>query len=81
MMFGLKAAPSYFQGQMATQVLGDLLHALCELFVDDLITWGKSEEEFLANLRRIFERLRLKRVKLHPDKCELGLRSWSLWVM
>jgi hypothetical protein len=72
-MFGLKAAPSYFQGQMATQVLGELLHLLCELFVDDLITWGRSEEEFLANLRRIFERLRQKRVKLHPDKCELGV--------
>ncbi len=72
-MFGLCSAPSYFHGQMATTVLGSVLHRLCELFMDDVITWGGDEEEFLRNLRAVFERLRACNIKVHPDKCELGV--------
>jgi len=71
--FGLKAAPSYFHGQMATNVLGGLLHEISELFMDDVITWGKDDDEFLSHLRAIFERFRAKNIKVHPDKCVLGV--------
>ncbi len=73
LMFGMRAAPSYFQGVMSTKVLCDLLHRICELYIDDVITWGKDEDEFLSNLRSIFARLREKNVKINPDKCELGV--------
>jgi hypothetical protein len=48
---GLKTVPSYFQQQMAL-ALGDLLHALCEIYIGDIIIFGKTEEEFLKNLEK-----------------------------
>lgn len=74
-MFGVKVAPSFFMGEIATSVLRELLYTICELFIDDVITWGEDEEEFLHNLRQIFQRLREKRVKVNPDKCELGVEK------
>lgn len=71
--FGLKAAPSYFHGQMATNVLGSHLHEICELFMDDVISWGRDDEEYLSGLRKIFARFREKNIKVHPDKCVLGV--------
>jgi hypothetical protein len=73
-MFGLKSAPSYFQEVMAIEVLADLLHQLCEIYIDDIVTWGTSEDNFLANLRQVFQRLREKNVSLHPDKVKLGVK-------
>ena len=34
---GLKGAPSWFQQQLETKVLGGLIHQICELYIDDLI--------------------------------------------
>ena len=34
---GLKGAPSWFQQQLETKVLGSLIHTICELYMDDLI--------------------------------------------
>ena len=47
---GLKGAPSYFQSEIAYTVLGDLFGVTCELYLDDLIIFGDSEEEFCSNL-------------------------------
>ena len=50
--FGPKNAPSYFQ-----QSLAGLLYLICEIYVDDLIVYGIEEDDFIQNLRTIFERL------------------------
>ncbi len=34
LMFGPKSAPSFFQGEIATNVLGGSLHIDCELYID-----------------------------------------------
>ena len=47
---GLKGAPSYFQGVLASIVLVGLLYFICELYIDDIIVYGRDEDEFLANL-------------------------------
>jgi hypothetical protein len=47
---GLKGAPSYFQKEMATLVLGGLIHIILELYIDDILIHGKTEEEFLELL-------------------------------
>ena len=73
LMFGIMAAPSYYQGHMAKTVLDELLHQICELYIDDIFMWGQTEDEFLANLRQIFQRLREKNITVNPDKCELGV--------
>ena len=41
---GLKTAPSYFQGVMASTVLGSLLGTICELYLDDILIHGKTEK-------------------------------------
>ncbi len=70
---GLKSAPSYFQQQMATIVLRGLLYHICELYLDDIIVYGETEEEFLKNLRTVFDRLQKHGVTLNPAKCKLGV--------
>jgi hypothetical protein len=70
---GLTGAPSYFQRQIATSVLEGLMGTICELYIDDIITYGRDEEEFMERLRKIFQRLREKKVILHPGKCKFGM--------
>jgi len=71
--FGLKGAPPYFQQCIARIVLKDLLYVICELYIDDIIVYGETEEEFLENLRKIFERFREYEVVVKPSKVKLGL--------
>jgi hypothetical protein len=72
LMFGKKCTPSHFQGHMAKTVLGPVIGHTCEVYIDDVITWGASDEEFLYNLERPFERYSEFGITLNPDKCELG---------
>ncbi len=69
---GLKGAPAYFQFMIATVVLVGLLYFCCELYIDDVIVFGKDEEEFLNNLERVLSRLQEKNISLNPKKCILG---------
>jgi len=50
---GLKTAPSYFQQQMAG-VLEGLLYLICELYLDDIIIYGSTVEEFFESLEKSF---------------------------
>ena len=69
---GPKGAPSYFQQIMATVVLAGLIYHILEIYLDDIIVHGNSEEEFLNRLRLVFERLRKHRITLNPTKCIFG---------
>ena len=40
---------------------------------DDCIVYGKGEAEFLKNLNKVFERFRLKGLRLKAKKCRFGL--------
>ncbi len=53
---GLKGAPSYFQQQMAQTVLCGLIYQILELYLDDIIVYGTTEDEYIDNLR-VFDRL------------------------
>ena len=53
----MKTAPSYFQEKMASDVLRGLIYFICEVYIDDIIIGGDSEENLLLNLRRVFTRL------------------------
>ena len=66
---GLKGAPSWFQQQVSTKVLGGLLQHICELYIDDLIIYASTIGEFIQNLRLVFERLRKYKVIVNPGKC------------
>ena len=70
--FGPKNAPSYFQQQMASVVLIGLVYTICEINLDDVIIYGKGPDEFVARTRRIFERFKLRRIRLKAKKTKLG---------
>jgi hypothetical protein len=70
---GLKGAPSFFQGILVSLVLAGLIYIICELYIDDLIIHSQTTDDFLERLRQVFARLRKYNVKVHPDKCQLGL--------
>ena len=53
----MKTAPNYFQEKMASDVLRGLIYFICEVYIDDIIIGGDSEEDLLLNLRRVFTRL------------------------
>ena len=68
---GLKGAPSWFQQQVATHVLGGLLYHICELYIDDLLVWGRTFEEFSKRLETVFKRLREYGITINPEKAKL----------
>ena len=43
------------------------------MYLDDCIVYGRGGAEFLKNLRSIFERFRLKNLRLKAKKCRFGL--------
>ena len=66
--FGLKNAPGHFS-RMMDKVLMGLTWELCLVYLDDVIVWGKDEEEHLENLKKVLERFREAGVTLRADKC------------
>jgi hypothetical protein len=71
--FGVKGAPPYFQQCLARIVLKGLIYEICELYIDDVIIFGETEEEFLANLRKVFERFKEYGIVIKPSKVQLGM--------
>jgi hypothetical protein len=72
---GLKRAPTYFQREMSNTVLGGLIEYGVELYIDDCIVYGGTEEELVQNLRKVFERFKAFNVTLNPKKCRFGCQS------
>jgi hypothetical protein len=70
---GLKGAPSYFQRVMSTIVLSGIVMYKCEIYLDDIIVFGRDEIEFIQNLEEIFKRFEKFNVTLNPRKCILGV--------
>ena len=52
-----------------------------QIYIDDVLIHGKTDEDFLANTRRVFERLRAKKVAVNPRKTKLGLKEKRLKVL
>jgi hypothetical protein len=71
--FGPKGAPAYFQERMALEVLHTHLYKICEVYLDDVIIYARSENEFITNLNTIFSLFRDKGLTLKPNKCRFGM--------
>jgi len=70
---GLEGVPSYFQRMMVTHVLGDIMYDIVECYLDDVITWGSTEDEFFENVEKFYIRCAKVGIKLNPLKCVLGV--------
>lgn len=66
--FGLNISPNSFQ-RMMTIALSGLPPECAFLYIDDIIVVGCSVNHHLANLEKVFEKLRFYNLKLNPSKC------------
>jgi hypothetical protein len=56
--------------RMNESVLRCLTYDVCLVYLD-VIVFGRTFQEQLENLRKVFQRLRQARLKLIPAKCQL----------
>ena len=70
MHFGLTNAPSTFE-RLMEMVLAGLQYQICLIYLDDVIVYGKSFEEEISRLGKVFCRLQDAGRKLKPQKCVL----------
>jgi hypothetical protein len=52
-------------------VLWGLTYEACLVSLDDVIVVGRTFQERLDNLRKVFQRFQRARLKLNPEKCQL----------
>jgi hypothetical protein len=77
MPYGLKnALPTFVRAMHKT--FGDLIRDLLEVYANDIVVKVKSSASLLDNLALVFDRLRLIRTKLNPDKCVFGVTVGKL---
>jgi len=70
---GIERSWPLLQRSMSNTVLAGLVYRICELYIDDVLIHGKDPEIFLANVRKVFERLREFNIAVNPKKTKLGL--------
>ena len=61
-----------------TVIFHDMLHDIMEDYVDDILAKSKTRIGHPSVLRRIFDRLRVYKVHLNPNKCVFGVTSGKL---
>jgi hypothetical protein len=47
-----------------------LVKTIAVLYLDDIVVFGKSFEDYLCNLGKVFDRLSEAGLKLKPKKCQ-----------
>ena len=70
---GIKTAPQHFQRKMCEVILREHLGEKCFVFIDDILVFGSSEEEYLRNLDWVLSKLEEYRLKLNFQKCDFGM--------
>ena len=65
--FGLKKAPETFQ-RMVNHIVADIEG--CEVYVDDLIVYSQTWEQYIGQLRRLFEELSQAKLTVNLVKSE-----------
>ena len=69
---GLLPSTTYFQKSMGVYVLSDLLYRICEVYIDDMLIIGSDDDNFIANVRTVFQRCREKYVTINSKTLMIG---------
>ncbi|KRY79979.1 Retrovirus-related Pol polyprotein from transposon 17.6 [Trichinella pseudospiralis] len=67
-------APATFQ-RLIEKAMKGLTWKTCLVYLDDIIVFGKAEEEHLQRLDRVLSRLQFVGLKIKPEKCQLMRHS------
>ncbi|GBN05127.1 Retrovirus-related Pol polyprotein from transposon 17.6 [Araneus ventricosus] len=76
MPFGLCNALATFERLMET-VLRGLTSEACLVYLDEIIIVGRTFQEHLNNIRKVFQRLQKANLKLSPKKCRFFRKEVS----
>ena len=68
---GLRISPSCFQ-RIMMRICGDLLNSSCQIYLDDLLVYSKTQNDHLRTLQTVFERFGRAGMLLNPEKCEFA---------
>nr|XP_027102165.1 uncharacterized protein LOC113723098 [Coffea arabica] len=74
MPFGLKNAGATYQ-RLVNKLFKNQIGRNMEVYVDDMLVKRRTQEQFVNDLREIFDVLRSSRMRLNPKKCTFGVRS------
>jgi hypothetical protein len=58
---------------MMNDLLEDLLFAVCFVYIDDVIVFGRTETECLSNTKLVMDKIFADGLKLGGNKCEFLL--------
>ncbi|XP_024190475.1 uncharacterized protein LOC112194472 [Rosa chinensis] len=76
----VKADPRPFPNAGATYqramnlIFHDILGKVLEIYIDDVVVKSQKEDH-IADLRKVFERMRRHRLKMNPAKCVFGVQA------
>jgi hypothetical protein len=77
MPYGLKnALPTFVRAMSKT--FGDLIRDKVEIYVDDIVVKTRRGSTLVKDLTLVFDKLRVTRTKLNPDKCIFGVSAGKL---
>ncbi|XP_027177519.1 uncharacterized protein LOC113776533 [Coffea eugenioides] len=74
MPFGFKNAGATYQ-RLVNKLFKNQIDRNMEVYVDDMLVKSRTQEQFINDLREIFDILRSSRMRLNPKKCTFGVRS------
>ena len=77
MPFGLTNAPATFQ-QLMSHAFKEYLRIFLEIFMNDLCIHSKQRIEHVNHLQLIFEKCRIYRICLNPDKCKFMVQQGKI---
>jgi len=72
---GLKGSGPFFEHSMVNKVLARYITQICEIYIDDVLLFGITDNEYLSNTRKVLVRLREIKVTANPAKTRLGLKK------
>ena len=77
MPFGLTNAPTTFQ-RLMSHAFKEYLRDFLEVYMDDLCIHSSKREEHVIHLRLIFEKCKLYKICLNPEKCVFMVRQGKI---
>jgi hypothetical protein len=72
---GLKGSGPFFQRSMSSKVLAGYVTRIYEIYIDDVLVHGTTDDEYCKNLRKVLVCLRENKVTVNPRKTRLGLKE------
>ncbi|XP_061129807.1 uncharacterized protein K02A2.6-like [Syngnathus typhle] len=72
--FGIKSAPEIFHRAMESMIEG--LDGT-RVYIDDLVVWGKTQQQHDERLEKLFQRVKKHGLKLNRDKCLFGVKEMT----